>query len=439
VPVARRRSRHSVGGVLTGIADAHHIEIRLIRTVVILAAVFFPPTLALYVLAWILLPEAPGRGVSPAELFSGKSRNWLVVVVVIVALLTISDGPWGWGAGRRGNLVGAVLLIGLGAWLWSQHGRDRGAALAGGPWSGDVGTGSRSWSHDATVNAGAATGVSGQATGESVWDATSVPASAPPGGGGWPETDTTRSGWDTTGTGWDPPGTGWESTYPWMTTLPPSSPPAPIPAGPPPPPVGRVTVAIALLTLGLAFAGDRLGWYRLDASAAFALLLGVAGLGIIAGAFIGGGRLLVLPALVLLPLTIVTACIGPIHFTGGIGERTVRPLSAADAARGYHHGIGQLTVDLRRLPTTSAVPPIPVRLGIGEVRVLVPSDAHVLVKVHVGAGVVDVFEERADGSGVNQSYECRLSDATRTINLDVQDGIGHVQVQRDPGGAPCHP
>jgi hypothetical protein len=201
--------------------------------------------------------------------------------------------------------------------------------------------------------------------------------------------------------------------------------------------VARATLAAALVALGIAAAGDLWGWYRLDLAEALATLLGVVGLGLVAGAFVGAGRALVLPALVLLPLTLGAAQVGHLHLGGGIGEREFRPTTVAEASGGYEHGIGKMIVDLRDLgdlPATSGTVRVPIRLGIGEVQVLVPDGVDLDVGAHLGAGEVEVLDRRASGTRVEQTFHIDDPHTARTLQLDIDGGVGHIDVQHQAGG-----
>jgi hypothetical protein len=200
------------------------------------------------------------------------------------------------------------------------------------------------------------------------------------------------------------------------------------------PPIARLTLAVALIALGMAVAGDLVGWYRLDLAEGLATVLGVVGLGLVVGAFTGGGRALVLPALLLLPLTMGAAQLGRVHLGGGIGERDYRPTTVSEASDGYHHGVGQVTVDLRDLSWSAGTVRVPVRLGIGEVRVWVPGGVDLDVDTHLGAGQIEVLGRRASGTRLDQRFEIDDPQANRTLQLDVEGGIGHVEVQQRAGG-----
>src|SRR3954468_1730290 len=70
---------------------------------------------------------------------------------------------------------------------------------------------------------------------------------------------------------------------------------------------------------------------------AVAIAVIVAGLAMVAGAFFGGGRWLILPALALaLPAGVVAAADLDVH--GGVGERVYRPTASADVRGHYRVG-----------------------------------------------------------------------------------------------------
>ena len=98
-----------------------------------------------------------------------------------------------------------------------------------------------------------------------------------------------------------------------------------------------------------------IGALLLGAGAAVAVAFGggaivagaVLGLGVvmIIGAFGGGARWLIVPALLLaLPVAVVSAA--DLDLEGGVGERHYRPATVADLRSDYRLGVGELQVDL---------------------------------------------------------------------------------------------
>lgn len=391
VPIARQRGM--LGGVLSGIARAHRLNTRLLRMLTVVAAFVFPLTVPLYVAAWFLLPESPKPGRSPADLVASGSRSWLAILAGITAVAVLFDGG-GWQVGHGGNLAGAAILIGIGAWLWNRSDTLAGSATPPGQ------------------RPTAAAGLSYPDDGTSLRVGANQPAATEP------------------PLPWAP------GRAPWDLLDEPHGPPPPPPS--PRPPVGRATLAAGLLALGVAVLGDRLGWYRLDAAEALAVLLATIGIGLVVGAFVGGGRLLILPALLLLPLTVAAARIDRLDLHGGIGERTLVAADVGEATKGYHHGVGAFSLDLRGLKWESGQLRVPVELEVGELRVTVPAGVDLDVTAHVGAGQADVLATAGSGTGVERRVTDDDPTTDRTLVLDARVGLGHLVVERAPaagGGA----
>ena len=107
---------------------------------------------------------------------------------------------------------------------------------------------------------------------------------------------------------------------------------------------------------------------------------------------------------------------------GGVGDRVETPLSAAELDHPYRLGMGQLVVDLTRLEVEASV-------GVGELRVRVPTDAAVVVDAHAGMGNVSVLGADEDGLDVTVGREFPGAEAT-TMHLELDVGVGEVRVER---------
>jgi phage shock protein PspC (stress-responsive transcriptional regulator) len=110
----------------------------------------------------------------------------------------------------------------------------------------------------------------------------------------------------------------------------------------------------------------------------------------------------------------------------GVGDRTYAPTAVADVSNRYELGVGNLRVDLSHLPTTQPVH-VKARLGIGELRVIVPHDASVSVTSHVKAGSIDALQRHDDGTDARVT-----SNTGNTMTIDAQVGAGHIEVIRAP-------
>ena len=125
-----------------------------------------------------------------------------------------------------------------------------------------------------------------------------------------------------------------------------------------------------------------------------------------------------------------------VPLSGGVGDRTRTPTTAADE---YRWGVGKMTLDLRRaegLPGQE----IAASVVVGELVVIVPDDVPLVIDARAGLGEVNVLGASADG--VDPSLECvgssRVVDCSssgaaageRALHLTLEVGLGKVEVQR---------
>jgi phage shock protein PspC (stress-responsive transcriptional regulator) len=203
-------------------------------------------------------------------------------------------------------------------------------------------------------------------------------------------------------------------------------------------PEGDARAVLRAMALGLALIAV---CFALAISAAWASAAGgdgvvagiviAAGIALIAGAFVGSwARWLILPALaVALPAGVVAAA--NFDVTGGYGEKTYRPASAAAVRDSYRLGAGHLVVDLRDARLVSGDHRIKIRLGVGEADLIVPRDVCVSTDSHLGIGGVEVFDRDNGGVDVDWQDERNASEGTPRIVLDGDIGIGALTVHHE--------
>jgi hypothetical protein len=112
-------------------------------------------------------------------------------------------------------------------------------------------------------------------------------------------------------------------------------------------------------------------------------------------------------------------------YTGPVGERVVAP-GPGDWPVGQNIGVGSLRIDLtgRELPADGRVD---VRVGVGDLRVVVPSG----VPVRIDA-VVELGDIKVDGVSVDNGFDARWSqnvDDPRPVRLDARVGVGSLEVR----------
>jgi phage shock protein PspC (stress-responsive transcriptional regulator) len=98
----------------------------------------------------------------------------------------------------------------------------------------------------------------------------------------------------------------------------------------------------------------------------------------------------------------------------GVGDKAYAPTRIENVRNNYDLGIGQLTVDLSQMQTSSPVH-VNAHLGIGELRVIVPRDASLVLTSHIKAG--DRHVEWMGGS-------------KGPFYVNAHIGAGHLDVER---------
>jgi phage shock protein PspC (stress-responsive transcriptional regulator) len=187
-----------------------------------------------------------------------------------------------------------------------------------------------------------------------------------------------------------------------------------------------VAVAAAVVLVAVAGAwlagsdGLLAGWVVVAIGAALAVT-----------AFTGGARWLALPAVAFVISVAVTAAAG-VDLNGGVGNRTYRPTTLGEVRDGYQLGAGRLEVDLRDVRFPVGYTHLPVRLGVGEVVVLVPKDVCVATRARIGGGYAGALDRETGGLDVN--WVSRPSPPPRTphLMLDADLGLGALFVVDRP-------
>jgi len=186
--------------------------------------------------------------------------------------------------------------------------------------------------------------------------------------------------------------------------------------------IGIVLVALAVGGLVAAAAGSALG-----GGIVIAGLVIACGVGLVGGAFRGGARWLVVPALVLaLPLGAVAAT--DLDVRGTWGERTFRPGTVAELERGYEMGLGSLRVDVRDVELPPGRTDLPLEIGMGEIQVLVPDDLCVTTEADIGMGAFDVGDGEQGGIDLEVDEGGRVEPGVPELHLVGDVGVGALFV-----------
>lgn len=390
-PLRRSQSDRVIGGVAAGFARWLGIDPVIVRVVLVVLAVFGGSGLLLYLIGWLFIPEE-GAPSSQAERFITQSRQpnstartVLIVVGIVVGVLifaSLVDAMFGgWGGGGS-----VLLLLAVGALVLYLANRPPVSAVA-----------------TSAVPAGSASGAA------MTTETDVAPAPVPYAYGGSGE-------------------------YPGYV------PPQPTPVPPTPRPrsyLGLATVSIAVIVTGLLVTLDATGVADVPFVVILASALGILGLGLLVGAFVGRARWLVALAI---PLLLVTAPIAMIpadfgsRIDAGVGERSWVPRTPAQASAPFELSVGSAELDLTRLviPAGTTTVPVDASVGLGELIVTVPDDVRVLVNAEVGLGSIEVDGlPREDGDDVSVVAELPDGPATGpTIELTIRTDVGDLEVSR---------
>jgi hypothetical protein len=159
-----------------------------------------------------------------------------------------------------------------------------------------------------------------------------------------------------------------------------------------------------------------------------AVLVIVAGAALVAAAFAGGARWLIMPALALgLSAAFVTAA--GINLDGGVGRKEFSPATAADVHPSYKLGVGELVVDLRHTQLAAGDHRLRLQVGVGHALLLVPRGVCVTTTARVGLGGVEVFKHGSGGVDVDLTDGRTAPPGTPRIVLNGDTGVGLLEVR----------
>jgi phage shock protein PspC (stress-responsive transcriptional regulator) len=192
----------------------------------------------------------------------------------------------------------------------------------------------------------------------------------------------------------------------------------------------RLALATAVVAWALLLAAAGAWLAGIDGRLAAWAVVAIGAL-LVLGAFTGGARWLVLPAVAFVVAVAVVAA-AHVDLHGGMGERTYRPLSLSEVREHYQLGAGRLEIDLRDIAFPPGDTQLHVRLGVGELVILVPRNVCVATSAQIGGGYVGALEQRSGGLDVDWSERPSPPPHTPRLVLDGNVGLGALLVADHP-------
>jgi hypothetical protein len=172
---------------------------------------------------------------------------------------------------------------------------------------------------------------------------------------------------------------------------------------------------------------DANAWSGSAETIGLAVALAVVGAATLVLGLVGGRAGLTGFIAVVLALATWTSAVVPnIELGGGVGDRVWRPADTTTSSSRV--GLGQGILDLGDYPHGVApAPTIKASVGVGELRVVVPSDLTVQVRSHVGIG--DITGSNGSSSETRDPFGD--TDASRDISTTETIGSGEPEVVVD--------
>lgn len=406
----RRPDQGHIAGVCAGVAEYFRIDPVIVRITAVVLAISGPGVIA-YILAWIFVPAA-GKASAVSGVGEPERRDRGAQILGIVLLAVAVSVLWGGWWSPVGRWMLPVGLLVLGAWLLLRRDDEAGPLAAAPPTSPPS-----SPSPPPATFAG------------SELDTTNVAPSPPPAPTGAPGLDPTvvapASGSPPAGGDGPPPPPRWD---------------APVPVGGPEAVAARrrrrmvapICMGVLLLWTGVA----TLAGVSMDTGLAVAL--SIVGVGFVLGAFVGGSKVLIIPA-VLVGAALVITSVADIPLSGPIGERTWAPRGAADLADHYELSVGEGTLDLTELDIERGEQiDVSASVGIGHLIIRVPSGVALDISAEAGMGETSLFGEKSSGIGVATEREYDGTTGAGRLRLDLEVGVGQVEVVAGPGDGASH-
>lgn len=414
-PVRPRRGG-KVGGVAAAVGNRYGVDPVLLRVAFVVAAFYGGAGVVLYLVGWAVLPRE-GKAVASraGESEAGEGgqaaleRAPLAVLVVLALLLV----PASYSMFDFGGLFGLTLGVAALYLLHRNHyerrlrrSEDGGNESAETP---PMASASESpWSAEQPASGSPADAE--RRTHTWVYPGSESHASSEPGRSEPPA--------------WDPLGT---APFAWDL-------PEPRQPSPPVTPRSRTRRSVTLVTLAAALMVAGFGLAAgLHPATVGAVVLGILGLGMIAGAFLRGGRGLIGFAIPVALLTAITGLL-PAGPWEGVSSIYRKPDSIAEVANNYGASIGSIHVDLRDLPMSDdRQVSTTMRMGLGHVEVQVPRAADVEVSCRSRVGSVQCLGEHRGGTDPRVTTTDTGPDGPGggLIRLDVTAETGRIEVTRE--------
>ena len=174
--------------------------------------------------------------------------------------------------------------------------------------------------------------------------------------------------------------------------------------------LGRLTMAVMLISLSSMALVELSGWAHFQPFEYVALAMGIIGLGLLIGAWIGRAYWLIIIGLLVAPILLFSSLLPRIS-DWSVGDPYFEPQTVSEVEDEYSLTFGDLDIDLTGLSEEqlAEIGAIKASVGAGQLDVRVPLGVGVVVQAKVGAGSIQSFVK------FDQTFE--------PMTLDLQSAI----------------
>lgn len=112
------------------------------------------------------------------------------------------------------------------------------------------------------------------------------------------------------------------------------------------------------------------------------------------------------------------------------GDRSYTVVDVSDLEESYSLGAGSLTIDLRGLELPEGTTELSAGVSMGDLVVRVPPEVTIDGEASVVMGEVVAFDQSRSGVTPSLSFTDAGADPDRQLSLDLQVGLGRIEVTR---------
>ena len=122
---------------------------------------------------------------------------------------------------------------------------------------------------------------------------------------------------------------------------------------------------------------------------------------------------------------------GSKHVSQGVGDMEVTPDVIAPEGLSVSIGAGEVKLDLTKAQLQEKENSVEVRIGLGDISVVVPKDVPIRAEGRTGIGDLHFLDRHADGVGAKLDVQDEnYAGAARKLLIQTRTGLGDVHVTR---------